>query len=129
MGFNFSIIDREAKRLLTDILESSAGSDIEYKKYEGETFDPSTGKNVPTYSVYSVRVIRTNTALESQGASTVIAAIGFEVGEQFFIAKYSDLPRDPYNKNIMKDIIVDNGSEKQIKRAIPVFKTLVKLRV
>ena len=128
MNFNYSRIKKQAINVLQGILDSDVAETVTYKKAVDQGENPPPGTN-PSYDNYSITVVKSNTALESQGSSTVVAAIGFEVGEQFFITRYDELPRDPYSKKIMNDYIVVNGSQRQIKKAIPVFNVLVKIRV
>lgn len=101
-----------------------------YKVFDSAEYDASTGKNVSTYSEYSVDVIRSNTALEAQGASTVLSAIGFDAGEMMFYLRAEDFPRDDfYDPDILKDYIVIGGRSHQIKKCVPVFDVFVAVSV
>lgn len=128
MAFNYGLIKKQALGQLQSILDSDLAEVVTYKLAVDQGENPPPGTN-PSYDNYSITVVKSNTALESQGSSTIVAAIGFETGEQFFVTRYDELPRDPYSKKIMNDYIVVNGSQRQVKKAIPVFDVLVKIRV
>ena len=130
MKFNYNRrVRNPSVRHIQVILDSGLAETVTYKRAVDQGENPPPGGTNPSYDNYSITVVKSNTALESQGSSTVVAAIGFEVGEQFFITRYDELPRDPYSKKIMNDYIVVNESQRQIKKAIPVFDVLVRIRV
>lgn len=129
MKFNWNLIRNRALNTLQGILDSDLAETITYKMKDTSSGSNPPGEVNPSYDNYSITVIKSNTALESQASTTIVSAIGFETGEQFFITRYDELPRDPYSKDITSDIIEINGSERQIKKAVPVFDVMVKLRV
>lgn len=128
--FNFSQIEKNAKSLLKSLFNSSLSTEVVYKKFESASYDEATGKNTSTYSEYSVDAIRSNTALEAQGASTVLSAIGFEAGEMFFFIMAKDIPRtNLYDQEILKDYIVVDNQDYQVKKCVPVFEIFAKIQV
>ena len=129
IGYNQ--VHKEGLKIMQAILDSDVSIDVTYRyrtnpPQSGTTEPPGTE---PDYDLYSITVVNSNTALEAQAASTVGAMIGFESGEQQFITRYDELPRDPQSKNITYDYIIINGSTRQIKKALPIFDVLVKIRV
>lgn len=112
--------------LLDDLFNSDLSYTVTYKHWDSSSF--VDGKNVDNYSDYSVSVIKSDTALEAQAASTILAAMSFESGQLFYLIKQSDMPRDPFSKDILKDIIVDDGKEHQLKKAVPIHGVLVKVK-
>lgn len=128
--FNFAQIEKNAKSLLNNLFNSSLSIEVVYKKFESSSNDEATGKNISTYSEYSIDAIRSNTALEAQGASTVLSAIGFDAGEMFFFVMAKDIPRDNlYDQTILKDYIVVDDRDYQIKKCVPIFSIFAKLQV
>lgn len=128
--FNFSQIEKNAKSLLKRLFNSSLSIEVVYKKFESSSYDEATGKNTSTYSEYSIDAIRSNTALEAQGASTVLSAIGFEAGEMFFFIMAKDIPRtNLYDQEILKDYIVVDNQDYQVKKCVPVFEIFAKIQV
>jgi len=129
--FNFSNLTTNAKSLVSALFDSTLSTSVTYKKLSSNTYDPATGKNTQTFDEYSIDMVRSDTALEAQGSSTVLSAIGFQAGKMFYYVKYSDLNsiRSPRSSEILKDYIVDGGEEYLIKKAVPVFDVLVKIQV
>lgn len=127
--FNYKLIKQYATSILKSIYSNGPTTSVIYKKLISSDFDPQTGSNVKQYEDYEIKVIRSDTSLEVSGASTVLKAIGFSAGEKVYIIPYNELPRDPLDQTIMKDIIVENDVEYKIKKAIPVFDVLVILQV
>jgi hypothetical protein len=128
--FNFEVIKTLANSLLNQLFNSTVKDAAVYKKFESSTYNASEGQNVSTYTEYSVDVIRSSTALEAQGASTVLSAIGFEAGEMFFFLKASDIPRtNLYDSEILKDYIIIDGRDYQVKKCVPVFDIFAKIQV
>ena len=127
--FNYDRIKQLATSALDELFRNGPTTTVVYKKLVDSSFDPSAGANVKTYEEYEITVIRSDTALEIRGASSVLKAIGFNTGEKLYIVQYDELPRNPLDQTILKDLIVENGVEMKIKKAIPVFDILVYLQV
>lgn len=127
----FKQIKRQAKSLLNKLFtDKDLITEIVYKKFESAEYDEMTGKNVITYSEYGLSSIRSNTALESQGASTVLSGIGFDAGEMFFFIMAEDIPRDNlYGSEVLKDYIVADGKDYIIKKCVPIFDIFAKVQV
>ncbi len=127
----FKRIKKLTKSLLNKLFNDRLlTTDVIYKKFESSNYDDSTGKNVVTYSEYLITTIRSNTALEAQGSSTVLSAIGFTAGEMFFFIRAEDIPRDNlYDSTILKDYIVADNKEYIIKKCIPIFDIFCKVQV
>lgn len=129
-NINFSNIEKRVKNFLDSAFNSSMINKVTYKKFESETYDEATGKSTTSYSEYELDVVRSDTALEAQKASTILSAVGFSGGEMLMIAKYDDVPRDPYSKDIMKDFIIDgNNEEYTIKKAVPLFTSFIIIQI
>lgn len=129
-NINFSNIEKKVKNFLDSAFNSSMSTTVTYKKFESAAYDESTGKTTSNYSEYELDVVRSDTALEAQKASTVLSAVGFSGGEMLMIIKYSDLPRDPYSKDIIKDFVIDsNNVEYTIKKAVPLFTSFVIIQI
>lgn len=123
-------INKMATALIKSLFATELKETATYKKFDSNTYDPSTGKNTSTYSNYSVKVIRSNTALEAQGASTVLSAIGFDAGEMFFFVQATDIPRTSlYDPDILKDYIIIDNRDYLIKKCVPIHNIFVKLQV
>ena len=127
----FKIIKKQANALLKKLFnDTELTTDVVYKKFESSTYDEMTGKNVSTYSDYAITTIRSNTALEAQGASSVLSAIGFDAGEMFFFIRAEDIPRDNlYSSEILKDYVVADNRDYQIKKRVPIFDIFAKVQV
>lgn len=130
MRMNGNRINRHLKKARNAILESDGiNVTIIYKKLVSSGFDPSTGTNTDTFEEYELdNVIRSDTALEAQGASTTLSAIGFDSGQKYYFIKIEDMPRDIYSPDVLKDYIVDNEKEYAIKKAVPMQNILVKIK-
>ena len=130
MKINYTKIETQLKNVFNAFLNSGMGRTVTYKKSVSSIYDPSTGINTDTYSYYEITAIRSDTALEAQGASTVLSAIGFKAGKMIYMIKNDDFPRtDTEDKNILKDVIVDNEIEYQVKKAVPIQGVFVRLQV
>ena len=127
--FNYNAIKARTSKILNQIVNSGFGSSIIYKKFSSSTFDPSVGANTITYDNYEIKVIPETVAMEISGNSSVLKAIGYSAGEKRYYVPYPEMPRNPNDKDILKDKIVDNGTEYKIKKAIPYFEILVILQV
>ena len=115
-----------ATNLLDDLFASSLAYTVTYKHWDSSSF--VDGKNVDNYSDFSISVIRSDTALEAQAASTILAAMSFDSGQLFYLIQYKDMPRDPFSKDVLKDIIIDSSNEHQVKKAVPINGVLVKVK-
>lgn len=124
-------VKKPVQKQLNAIFDSGLERTIVYKKLAGETYDPSQGTSVETYENYEIEAIRTSAALEAQGNTSVLSAIGFETGELVYLIRYSDIEQiqDVYSKEILKDFVVDNGTEFQIKNVLPILDLAVKIQV
>jgi hypothetical protein len=130
MADPFKSIENRAKKELRKWINSSAGRDVIYKKLISSTdLNPSTGSSTNTYNEYSIRTLRSDTSLEAGSSSSLLNAVGFNSGTKFFCVLYSELPRDPYDANILKDYIVDGDKEHQIKKCVPIFQIFAKIQV
>ena len=127
----FKHIKNQAISLLNRLFnDSDLTTEVTYKKFDSASYDETTGKNVSTYSEYSVDAIRSNTALEAQGTSSVLNAIGFEAGEMFFYLRKSDIPRNNlYDSEILKDYIVADGKDYQVRKCVPIFDIFARIQV
>jgi len=127
----FKHIKKQANSLLNRLFnDAELTTEVVYKKFESESYDEATGKSTSTYSEYSVDAIRSNTALEAQGTSSVLNAIGFEAGEMFFYLRKSDIPRDNlYDSEILKDYIVADGKDYQVRKCVPIFDIFARIQV
>ncbi len=127
----FKVIENKAKSVLNLLFnDADLVTPVTYKKFVSSTYDESTGKTTFTYSEYSIDAIRSNTALEAQGSSTVLSAIGFEAGEMFFYLRAEDMPRtNLYDPEILKDFIITSDNDYAIKKCVPIFNIFCKIRV
>lgn len=126
--FNHTLIKNRVLNVLNKAVNSDFGSTITYKKFVSENFDPSIGSKAITYNEYEIKVLP-ESSLEMLGSSTVLKAIGYGAGEKLYYLSITELPRNPNDKDIFKDIIVDNGNDYKIKKVIPVFDILVVIQV
>jgi hypothetical protein len=129
MADPFKSIENRAKKELRKWINSSAGRDVTYKKFTSSNFDPTTGSGTESYEQYSIRTLRSDTSLEAGSSSSLLNAVGFNSGTKFFCVLYSELPRDPYDANILKDYIIDGDKEHQIKKCVPIFQIFAKIQV
>jgi hypothetical protein len=127
---NFSRIQDKANNVMTQLLSSGMQTTITYKMFVSDSYNDSTGMNETTYSEYEIDAIKVDATLQAQMASSLLAGVGFGSGEIHYLIKYSDMPRtNVYSPNVLKDFISDAGEEKQIKTAMLLMKTFVKLQV
>ena len=127
--FNYTRIKQLCNSALNQYFLNGYTKNIIYKKLINTEFDPSVGSNINTYEEYEIKVVDRDISLEILGSSSVLKAIGYNAGELLYIVRYNDMPRNPLDKQILKDIIVDNGTEFKIKKAKTVFDILVYLQV
>jgi hypothetical protein len=86
--------------------------------------------NESTYSEYELDAIKIDASLQAQMASSIMAGVSFGAGQIIYLIKYSDMPRSNcYSPDILKDFISDNGEEKQVKMAVPLLNTFIKVQV
>lgn len=127
---NFATIQAKANKVMNQLLSSGMQTTIIYKMYVSNTYDDATGMNTATYEEYEINAIKVDATLQAQMASSLLAGVGFGSGEILYLIKSSDMPRtNVYNPNVLKDFISDNGEEKQVKVAMLLMKTFVKLQV
>ena len=128
--FSYSQIEERILKVLDVLFNDSNLTDtVIYRKFAGASFDPAQGKNVETYEDYEVVVIKGRVMLEAKKSTSVLNAIGFDVGEKIYYIKKDELPRDIYDKEILKDYIIDHNEEYIIKKALPVRNMFVVLQV
>ena len=121
---------KQALKLLKRLMKSDIAKEVTYKKFESSTFNDSTGQQETIYSEYLIQTIQTDTSIEAQAASTVLSGVGFSAGQVIYIISKDEMPRtDTSHPNILKDWLVDNGVERQIKRAVPIQGVLVLVQV
>lgn len=128
----FKHIKRQTNSLLNRLFsDPEMVTEIIYKKFDSEDYDEATGKTTFVYVEYDdVFAIRSNTALEAQGTSSVLNAIGFEAGEMFFFLRKSDIPRDNlYDSEILKDYITADGKDYQVRKCVPIFDIFARIQV
>jgi hypothetical protein len=112
------------------ILGSGMETTITYKMFVSDSYDDSTGMKESVYSEYEIDSIKVDASLQAQLASSIMAGISFGAGEIIYLIKHEDMPRtDVYSPNILKDFVSDNGEEKQVKMAVPLIKTFIKIQV
>lgn len=127
---NFANIQKKANTIMDQLLASGMQTTIIYKMFVSNTYDDSTGMNTATYEEYEIDAIKVDATLQAQMASSLLAGVGFGSGEILYLIKSSDMPRaNVYNPDVLKDFISDNGEEKQVKVAMLLMKTFVKLQV
>lgn len=127
---NFTSIQNKANSVMDQLLGSGMQTTITYKMFVSNTYDDSTGMNTATYNEYEIDAIKVDATLEAQRASSLMAGVGFGSGEIHYLIKATDFPRsNAYSPDVLKDYISDDGEEKQVKVAMLLMKTFVKLQV
>jgi hypothetical protein len=127
---DFSKIQNKANAFMDKILGSGIETTITYKMFVSDSYDDSTGMKESVYSEYEIDSIKVDASLQAQLASSIMAGISFGAGEIIYLIKHEDMPRtDVYSPNILKDFVSDNGEEKQVKMAVPLIKTFIKIQV
>lgn len=127
---NFASIQNKANNIMDQLLSSGMQTTIIYKMFVSNIYDDSTGMNTATYEEYEIDAIKVDATLQAQMASSLLAGVGFGSGEILYLIKSPDMPRaNVYNPDVLKDFISDNGEEKQVKVAMLLMKTFVKLQV
>jgi len=127
---NFNKIRTKANSFMDKILNSGMETTITYKMFVSESYNDSTGQKESTYNEYELNSVKIDASLQAQMASSIMAGISFGAGEIIYLIKYSDMPRtNVYSPNILKDFISDNSVEKQVKTAIPLLDTFIKVQV
>jgi hypothetical protein len=127
---DFSKIQNKANAFMDKILGSGMETTITYKMFVSDSYDDSTGMKESVYSEYEIDSIKVDASLQAQLASSIMAGISFGAGEIIYLIKHEDMPRtDVYSPNILKDFVSDNGEEKQVKMAVPLLKTFIKIQV
>lgn len=127
---NFTKIQNKANAVMNKLLKSGMETTIIYKMFVSNTYDDSTGMNISTYNEYSLDAIKMDATLQAQLASSMLAGVGFGSGEIHYLIKHTDMPRNNvYSPDVLKDFIVEDGEEKQIKVAMLLMKTFVRLQV
>lgn len=128
MQFNYTDYKNKFTTVFDVLKNSGLGHDVIYKK-NTETYNETTRKRSVTTDSYSITAIRTDSSLEAMKGSSITSAISFNSGQKYYLLKYSDCPRDPYDPDIVKDYVVDSNKEYQIKKAIPLQNILVYLQI
>jgi len=127
---NFNKIRTKANSFMDKILNSGMETTIIYKMFVSESYNDATGQKESTYKEYELDSVKIDASLQAQMASSIMAGISFGAGEIIYLIKYSDMPRtNVYSPNILKDFISDNSVEKQVKTAIPLLDTFIKVQV
>ena len=127
---NFNKIRTKANSFMDKILNSGMETTITYKMFVSESYNDSTGQKESVYNEYELNSVKIDASLQAQMASSIMAGISFGAGEIIYLIKYSDMPRtDAYSPNILKDFISDNSIEKQVKTAVPLLDTFIKVQV
>jgi len=115
---------------MNTILKSGMETTIIYKKFISSVYDDATGMNFANYDEYEIKTVKVDASLQAQMASSILAGISFGAGTIIYLLKQSDMPRtNLYSSEVLKDFVVDNGVEKQVKTAIPLLDVLVKIQV
>lgn len=112
--------DTIAKNLFSDPLLRKS---MTYKRFLGNTYNPSTGKNTASTEDYQVTTVEMKHTLDSVKAS----ASKVEVGMTLFLLQYDTVTFVPD----LKDTLVDNstGKEYTIKGIDPIFNILYSITV
>jgi len=127
---DFNKIRTKANSFMDKILNSGMETTITYKMFVSESYNDATGQKESTYKEYELDSVKIDASLQAQMASSIMAGISFGAGEIIYLIKYSDMPRtNVYSPNILKDFISDNSVEKQVKTAIPLLDTFIKVQV
>lgn len=127
---NFARIQTKANKVMDQLLNSGLETTITYKMFVSNTYDDATGMNTSVYNEYEVDAIKMDATLQAQMASSMLAGVGFGSGEIHYLIKQSDMPRtNVYSPDVLKDYIAENGEEKQVKVAMLLMKTFVRLQV
>ena len=127
---NFAKIQKKATAFMDTSLKSGIQTTITYKKFVSAIYNDSTGTSEITYAEYEIDTIKVDASLQAQFASSVLAGVSFGAGQIVYLLKHSDMPRtDVYSPDVLKDYVVDNSEEKQVKMAIPMLNTFIKVIV
>jgi len=127
---NFARVQKKANNVMDKLLKSGIETTITYKMFVSNSYDDSTGMNTSTYNEYEVDAIKMDATLQAQLASSMLAGVGFGSGEIHYLIKQSDMPRtNVYSPDVLKDFITEDGEEKQVKVAMLLMKTFVRLQV
>lgn len=127
---NFTTIQNKANSVMTQLLDSGMQTTITYKMFVSKTYNDSTGMDSTTYNEYEIDAIKVDATLEAQRASSLMAGVGFGSGQIHYLIKASDFPRtNAYSPDVLHDFISDDGEEKQVKVAMLLMKTFIKLQV
>lgn len=127
---DFSIIQNKALNFMDKVLGSGAETTITYKMFVSEVYNDTTGMKESTYNEYEIDTIKIDATLQAQIASSVLAGISFGAGQIIYLIKQEDMPRtNLHSPDVLKDFVEDNGEEKQVKVAVPLLKTFVKVQV
>jgi len=127
---NFAKIQNKASAFMDKLLGSGLETTITYKLFVSDSYDDSTGMKESVYSEYEIDSIKVDASLQAQLASSIMAGISYGAGEIIYLIKHDDMPRtNVYSPDILKDFISDNDEEKQVKLAVPLLKTFIKVQV
>jgi len=86
--------------------------------------------NETTYQNYEIKAVKVDASLQANLTSSIMSGISFGSGEVIYLIKHSDFPRtNVYDPNVLKDFVSDNSEEKQVKTAVPLVKTFIKVQV
>lgn len=127
---NFAKIQNKASAFMDKLLGSGLETTIIYKMFVSTSYDDSTGMNETTYQNYEIKAVKVDASLQANLTSSIMSGISFGSGEVIYLIKHSDFPRtNVYDPNVLKDFVSDNSEEKQVKTAVPLVKTFIKVQV
>ena len=127
---NFAKIQNKASAFMDKLLGSGLETTIIYKMFVSTSYDDSTGMNETTYQNYEIKAVKVDASLQANLTSSIMSGISFGSGEVIYLIKHSDFPRtNVYDPNVLKDFVSDNSEEKQVKTAVPLAKTFIKVQV
>jgi len=125
---NFAKIQNKASAFMDKLLGSGLETTIIYKMFVSTSYDDSTGMNETTYQNYEIKAVKVDASLQANLTSSIMSGISFGSGEVIYLIKHSDFPRtNVYDPNVLKDFVSDNSEEKQVKTAVPLVKTFIKV--
>jgi transcriptional regulator with XRE-family HTH domain len=125
---SFAKIQKKAIAFMDRTLKSGMQTTITYKMFVSSEYNDATGMSETTYAEYEIDSIKVDASLQAQMASSILAGVSFGAGQIIYLIKHEDMPRtDVYHPDILKDYVVDNSEEKQVKMAIPMLDTFIKV--
>jgi hypothetical protein len=127
---NFASIKKKTSDFLDGILNSGIETVIKYKMFVSSVYNESTGEEETTYKEYEIKSVRVDATLMARKRSTIMAGVSFGSGEIIYMIKHEDMPRaNVYSPEILKDFVVDGSLERQVKTAVPLLDTVIKIQV